>query len=67
MLRGRLLHLLLGDRPGLVETLRPVQAARGQLEHAGGGDEGGFRLDEIGAVDREQALALGDLIADFGK
>ena len=36
-----------------------------EFEHAGRGDQGGFGLQQIGAVDGEQRLALLHVIADI--
>ena len=64
---GRLLDVVLRHRPRRVEIAQPRQIFAVQLQHARGRDQRRFRLQQIGAVDGEQRLALGDVVADLGK
>ena len=60
----RLIDILLRAAAGLQEIERARQRPLLQFEHAGGGQQGRFRLKQIGAVDREQDVAGLDLVAD---
>ena len=63
----RLFEIVLRHRERLIEFAQARQIAGGQFQHAGGGDQGRFGLQQIGAVDGEQRLALLHVVADLGK
>ena len=50
-----------------IELLEALQIAGGQLQHAGGRDQGRVGLQQVRAVDGEQGLALFHLVADLGE
>jgi len=64
---GREFHLFLRDRPRLVELAQARQVPGGELQDAGGGNQCRLGLQQIGAVDGEQGLALSHVIADLGE
>jgi hypothetical protein len=49
------------------EIAQPRQIFAVQLQHTRGRDQRRFRLQQIGTVDGEQRLALGDVVADLGE
>jgi hypothetical protein len=57
---------LLCNALDLEQLVRALQRPRGQLARACRGNQGGFGLHQIGALDIKQRLALGHVVADLG-
>ena len=62
---NRLFQIFLRYGERLVELAKARQIARGQLQHASGGDQVQLGCQQIGAVDREQRLPLLDVVPDW--
>ncbi len=68
LLVGRgLIDILLRAAPRFQKLRHALKRARVQLEHTGARQQSGFRLQQIGAIDGKQDIALLDFIPEIEK
>ena len=67
MIGCRLIDVALRHGERLVQFGEAREIARGQFQYARGGDQGRFRLQQVGAIDGEEGLSFLHVVAERGK